>query len=269
VATRGGRFSRLARRVHSNLVLSRAPRKREDYHHLTRCHRSEGPLSFCSRCFLYCGFNHRDTQTPENLLSSLLKQLVQAQSASSKSVVEFYDRHTKAASSPTLKNITNTILQETERASKVFIVIDALDECGTDNGCRMKLLSELFDLQKQGNIHLLATSRALPDVTKRFEIAKNLEIRASPRDIQTYLDENMYRLPSFVGRNEALQQVIKTNITTAVDGMYATPLRFLKTHTEVFQVAVGQATSRFASGETISSSSTRCSEEARVRIQDR
>ena len=59
--------------------------------------------------FLYCGFTHRSTQMPENFLSSLLKQLVEAQSASAKSVVEFYDRHTKAASSPTLENIADVI----------------------------------------------------------------------------------------------------------------------------------------------------------------
>jgi Cdc6-like AAA superfamily ATPase len=171
--------------------------------------------------FLYCGFNHRSTQTPETLLSSLLKQLVEAQFASSKSVVEFYDRHTKAASSPTLKNIMDAIGQEIQTASKVFIVIDALDECRTDNGCRMKLLSELFKLQKECNICLLATSRALPDIIRRFERSKSLEIRASPRDIQAYLDENMYRLPSFVGRNEVLKDEIRSNITTAVDGMYA------------------------------------------------
>ena len=97
----------------------------------------------------------------------------------------------------------------------------------------MKLLSELFKLQKEGNVCLLATSRALPDVMKIFERFKSLEIRASPRDIQAYLDENMYRLPSFVSRNEVLQDEIRSSITTAVDGMYATSPRCLAIRAEV------------------------------------
>lgn len=49
----------------------------------------------------------------------------------------------------------------------------------------------LFDLQAQGKVNLFATSRIIPDVTKRFDGSPVLEIRASHDDICRYLQGHM------------------------------------------------------------------------------
>lgn len=55
---------------------------------------------------------------------------------------------------------------------------------------------------------------------KEFEQSTSLEIRASDKDVQRYLDANMSQLPSFVLRSPDLQEGIKIEIVKAVDGMY-------------------------------------------------
>lgn len=77
----------------------------------------------------------------------------------------------------------------------------------------------MFDLQKSTGFNFFATSRFIPDITKRFEADSTLEIRASDQDVQRYLNGRMLRLPLFVQRNPEIQKVIEAEIVEVVDGM--------------------------------------------------
>jgi len=169
--------------------------------------------------FLYCGLVQREAQTPERLLSSILKQLVENRFSLSESITKLHDDHTEKNTEPSLHGIWQAIRHEAQSASMTFLLIDALDECRTDNGCRTRLLKELFSLQEETNLNLFATSRAIPEITKLFPTSMTLEIRASPDDIGMYLDDNMDRLPTFVVRNPALQNDIKSCIIKSTGGM--------------------------------------------------
>ncbi|KAF2465937.1 purine and uridine phosphorylase [Lindgomyces ingoldianus] len=104
-------------------------------------------------------------QKIDDLLESLLKQLVQSQSS-----------------------------------LPIFVIIDALDECQASDGCRARLLSELFTLQNIHKTNILATSRFIPDIVNQFEgKSESFEIRASRED------------------NQQLQSEIKVSISEAVD----------------------------------------------------
>jgi hypothetical protein len=104
--------------------------------------------------------------------------------------------------------------------SRVFIIIDALDECQASHNCRKLLLSEVLCLQAKCGVNLFATSRFIPEITEHFQGSISLEIRASEHDVRRYVDGHMSYLPSFVGRSPELQEDIKTGIVKAVDGMY-------------------------------------------------
>jgi hypothetical protein len=112
--------------------------------------------------------------------------------------------------------------------SRVFIVVDALDECQASDRCRSKFLSEIFCLQAKTRINFFATSRRIPDIEKEFKIFPSREILASDRDVRRYLDGHMSQLPEFVSKRPDLQEEIKTKITEAVEGMYV-PSRLSKT----------------------------------------
>jgi hypothetical protein len=104
--------------------------------------------------------------------------------------------------------------------SKVFIIVDALDECQKSNGCRAELLSEIFELQAISQTSIFATSRLIPEIQEIFEKSMHLEIKASEQDIKRYLNSQLLLLPKFVQQNPELENEITNGIIEAADGMY-------------------------------------------------
>jgi Cdc6-like AAA superfamily ATPase len=171
--------------------------------------------------YIYCNFRRQQEQKPNDLLASLLKQLVQEQPFIPENVKSLYERHKDKRTRPSLDEISKALHSIVAGYSRVFIIVDALDECQGSNGDRKRFLAELFDLQARTGASLLTTSRFIPEIVKEFEERSvQLEVRASDDDLQRYLDGHMTKLPSFVSRNADLQNEVKIAIINAVDGMY-------------------------------------------------
>lgn len=170
--------------------------------------------------YVYCNFQRRGEQKIDDLLASLLKQLAQGQSSLPDSVKDLYDRHKVKRTQPSLDETLRSLHSVAAMYSRVFIVVDALDECQVSDSCRSRLLSEIFNLQAKCGANVFATSRFIPEITDRFKDNITLEIRASSEDVRRYLDGHMFQFPGFVGRNLELQEEIKTAILKAIDGMY-------------------------------------------------
>ena len=168
--------------------------------------------------YLYCNFRRQDEQSAEDLLASLLKQLTQEQPSLPGRVKALYDQHRDKRTRPSFDEISRALQSVAAMCSQVFIVVDALDECH----CRTKFLTEIFNLQAKCGVHLFATSRFIPEIIEMFKSSTSLEIRATRDDVERYLEGHMQQLPSFVQRNQQLQEEIKTGISEAVDGMYVT-----------------------------------------------
>ncbi|KAH6623453.1 hypothetical protein F5144DRAFT_472951, partial [Chaetomium tenue] len=168
--------------------------------------------------YIYCTFQRQNEQSAEGFLTNLLKQLVECQSSLPESVKDLYKQHrTKRPSLNEISTIFHTIISIPAR---VFVVVDAMDECQESDGCRNKFLSELFDAQTKYRINLLVTSRFIPDIVDRFRYAATLEIRASSKDVERYVEGHLDRLRPFVQKSRTLQQEIITGISNAVDGMF-------------------------------------------------
>jgi hypothetical protein len=170
--------------------------------------------------YLYCNFRRQEEQKAEDLLASLLKQLSQGQSSLPDSVRALYNQHKQKQTRPLFDEIARTLQSVATIYSRVFIAIDALDECQVSDGCRSRFLSEIFNLQVKCGANLFATSRFISEITEKFNGSTLLEIRASNEDVRKYLKGHMSQLPSFVSRNVDLQEEIMTEIAQAVDGMY-------------------------------------------------
>ena len=126
--------------------------------------------------------------------------------------------HVEKRTRPSLDELSTTLQSVAATYSRVFIIIDALDELQA-NG-RQRFLSEIFGLQARYRANLFSTSRNIPEITAKFTGSVALEIRASEQDVQRYVEGNISHLPSFVGRSLYLQEEIKSKIVNAVDGMY-------------------------------------------------
>ncbi|CAI7651096.1 unnamed protein product [Penicillium pancosmium] len=170
--------------------------------------------------YLYCNFRRQHEQEVENLLASLVKQLSQNLPVLPDAVTSLHKRHERQKTRPSIDELSEALSSTVAIYSKVFIVVDALDECHIPDRRLSRFLSEIFSLQKKSAVNFLATSRPIPEIEIKFQGHASKNISASKKDICKYLDGYMSELPSFVLENSHLQELIKSEIVAAVGGMF-------------------------------------------------
>lgn len=110
---------------------------------------------------MYLDYKESRAQTLENLLGSLLKQLIQLESSRSVSR-ELRDSYRKATrignADPRLKDIRQILYTEISRYKRTYLVVDALDECTL----KYELLDELRKLPPE-KLSLMITSRRIEE----------------------------------------------------------------------------------------------------------
>lgn len=166
--------------------------------------------------YFFCEFGQQREQTVDAIMLSLLKQLVESRPEPSSYILALYDRFGEGRKRPLHADIMAALLCEIDLYAKVFILVDALDECRVST----ELLSELFKLQEQSKFNLIATSRPIPEIKALFEGKSWIAIHASNEDVQTYLDAQMRKSPKFTKFDLSLQNEVKMKITESVQGMY-------------------------------------------------
>lgn len=179
------------------------------------------------RAYIYYNFRRKDEQKLDDLLASLLKQLSETRHALPNVVKELYERCMgRGTTRPSTHELFEVLQSVSASYSRVFIVVDALDECHNSDGCRREFLSHLFALQSHSNANILVTSRPLPEIVEHFEEGAQLEIRATDDDIRKYLKGHMAQLAKCVTERPDLQAEIITAIVKVVSGMCVNPSRF-------------------------------------------
>jgi hypothetical protein len=169
--------------------------------------------------YVYCNFQRQDQQKIEDLLASLLKQLAEGRPSLPRSVEALHGRHAERRTRPSLDDISKALHSVAALYSRVFIIIDALDECRASDNCRTQFLSELLTLEKSHGTNLFATSRFIPEIVDQFKTSIVREILASPDDVTRYLEGHIQKLPAVVRHNQQIRNEIKIGISEAVDGM--------------------------------------------------
>jgi len=168
---------------------------------------------------MFCNHKDRNDQTPVNLLSSLLNQLVSQKSILRADIVRIYNSHRAKKTDPSLAEICTLLRDAISFYSKTLIIVDALDECPQGESRRV-LLSKLRDLGPGNN--LLITSRRTPSITLELETSGNLEIRATDRDITNYLRERITvateEINYFIKNDETLYPLVVKTILEKANG---------------------------------------------------
>lgn len=168
--------------------------------------------------YIYCNFQNK--HGAEDMIQSLLKQLSQGQPSLPKAVKDLYERHRPKQTRPWLQEISKTLKSVVAIYSKVFIIVDALDECQASNRCRKTLLSEIFSLQAATGVNFFATSRHIPEIKEQFNGTLSLEIRAHDEDVRRYVEDHISDVRTLNWCDPNLREIIKSVIIKAVDGMY-------------------------------------------------
>ena len=136
--------------------------------------------------YYYFDFRDQQCQSAEAMLSSLLKQLATAKTELSNHVLELYRKFTRHQRQPKQEDLEEVMVPTCEAFDRVFLVIDALDECSSER--RRRVLEALKRLHEVQSISILVTSRPYPgDVMKAFEPFPKITIEASDPDIRKYV----------------------------------------------------------------------------------
>lgn len=168
--------------------------------------------------YIYCNFRRQNEQKAEDLLASLLKQLAQEWPFLPDIMKDLYVRHKDKRTRPSLDEILGALKSVAVTYSRIFIIIDALDECQVLDGCRTRFLSAIFELQSRCGSSIFATSRINDEIGKLFVGAVPLTIHAHNEDVKRYLNGRMLLQQSDI-LDDGIRDMIASEIIKAVDGM--------------------------------------------------
>ena len=170
--------------------------------------------------YLYCNYQRQQEQSAEALLSSLLKQLSQEQPSVPVDVKNLHERHATKGTRPSFNDVVKALQSTTQLYSKVFIIIDALDECHVSSEERRKILGEVFNLQAQAEVNIFATSRFVPEIMSLFNACITKTIRAEEADVLRYVNGRIPQLlRSRISKHPDLLHAVREEVVKSVDGM--------------------------------------------------
>ncbi|KAF4459089.1 hypothetical protein FALBO_14162 [Fusarium albosuccineum] len=178
--------------------------------------------------FLLCDFNSQQEQCPEELLASLLKQLLEGRPIPQdlKELLKYY-KSKPSECRPLMGELLGCLTTAMGLYEKVFVIIDALDEHKTEP--RTRLLEEMFNLQANFNLNILATLRPVQELLSLFEgsgvLVHVLEIRAHQDDIQKFINSKITNNLLFLRKKtpeerSKIHLEIMSSISQAADGMF-------------------------------------------------
>ncbi|KAM0262478.1 hypothetical protein ACHAQJ_001732 [Trichoderma viride] len=170
--------------------------------------------------YIYCNFRRQGEQKFENLVATLLKQLSRRRPSLPVCVKELYDNYKETKTRPSDAEITKALQSVAAMFSKIFIIVDALDECEVYNHSRSRFLSCIFGLRDVVVTNLFATSRYIPDIEKEFQGSPKREISAREADIRQYIDSHMIYLPDFLSKRADIKEIVRNKISKAAQGMF-------------------------------------------------
>ncbi|KAL9581392.1 MAG: hypothetical protein Q9212_003923 [Teloschistes hypoglaucus] len=136
---------------------------------------------------IYCNYKERSTQTAENLVGSVVKQLAEYYPKTLFPMVsELYQARKIAHERLSLADCVSLLGSMLQCFRQNYIVVDALDECAAD--VKDELMNSLESLQPACGLKIMVTLRPDTTIVSLDPAAtKFLEIRAQDADIRKYL----------------------------------------------------------------------------------
>ena len=117
--------------------------------------------------YIYCSYQDQDRQTTVNLVGAMLRQLLVKRIGKDgdmlPEVLRIYQRHSLGQTRPLLKDLINLLVDQLAVHERLYLIIDALDECPKDNGARGTVIGILRTLRDiSTRCSLFVTSRMAP-----------------------------------------------------------------------------------------------------------
>lgn len=169
---------------------------------------------------IYCDYKEFNQQSTSRYLASLLQQLITQRSSIPKVIKDVYRMHSTRRTYPSFPELLELVSGQMVSFERVYIVIDALDECTEANGVRDELLEGL--LQLPSFTSLMVTSRYIPGIEDHFQDALKLPIRAHEDDVHLHIRSCLAKEKTWARRirlDAVLQSKIANVIVEKASGM--------------------------------------------------
>lgn len=166
--------------------------------------------------YIYCQFSRRKEQTPQYLMSSILRQLLERHNIMPDEVSSSY-RTSKGEDHLSIEEISTLLTVVLNLFKKTTLVIDALDELRSAD--RNGLVSQVLNIQQNLNINIYATSRHTTRIAQKASNATQVDILAREEDLRHCLDMKL-RLGSLLNDDPDLLELAITKILEVAKGMY-------------------------------------------------
>ena len=179
------------------------------------------PVGTTAVAWVYFNYKENATQTPDAIHLSLIQQLAGFSTQLYALLESSYKKHPKSCPSP-WRLIPDMRILAREFA-KVFIVIDALDECAENN--RDTFLETVAHLQTSGaNVLITSRDHVCDSIThSKLVGVQRIDIRGSTDDITKFLNARLTkqrRMARIIKNRPSLHKEIVTAIVDSCQGMY-------------------------------------------------
>ena len=178
--------------------------------------------------YFYCDYKDESTQNLANIICSLLAQLA-VQSVDAFRLLQKCHNSSRSSTmlsrTPELKTLLDVFKDISACFGAVYVVVDGVDECGSNGPSVARELSKIASMPVSGNNHVMVAllSRAEEDIkcSLNSEFA-HIEIAARSGDIQLFVSEEMdrrIRTGDLEIINPGLKEVILRRLVEGAEGM--------------------------------------------------
>lgn len=164
---------------------------------------------------VYCNYRESSDHNISRIIANILRQVVDTHRARSEAAMGMYQLHRQRNTKPELPELLAALSADLKDFSRIFLVIDALDEYSETEGSRNSLLQSLRTMG--GNASLLVTSRDILSVANIMDGALRLDIIAHDQDIRSYIRHRISCSPRRAIKD--LVEDVERTVSESVKGM--------------------------------------------------
>ena len=175
--------------------------------------------------YFYCDYKDSTTQEPHRVLGSLVQQLAKQDEQSFSRLQRFHDLHGEGRKHPVEydpENLRQLIIDIATNYDCTVIVIDGLDECGTNAGAVTELIANFQGDEQHAEFKILLLSRDEIDIRQRLDQYSKISIAARSEDLRLYVGaeiENRTRKKMLNIKTPELRDHVRQKLVDGAEGM--------------------------------------------------
>ena len=175
--------------------------------------------------YFFCDYKDSATQQPYKILSCLVQQIAKQGEQSFAKAESFYKTYSENRRHPIEfdpEDLCRLILEMATNYKYTMVIIDGLDECGTNAGHVAELLASLNNNEWDANLKTLFLSRDELDIRESLEGYHGFSIAAKNSDLSLYVGaeiENRTRKKKLNIKSPELRELVRKRLVEGAEGM--------------------------------------------------